>query len=222
MIVNHSNEIINYFSKLNLNFSKPQSAHLLNFTSAVISLDSKKTVAGISRSISRDVHRCNRTRFLNNSPLDDNQLKSARLKNSMENLVYESRASEKSKPIFVSIDDTLIVKSKDRKHIEGLSFQFSHVTGKSEFSHCQVAMSANTGTLSLPLDFKMYLSKDYCQKNNLEFKSKPDLALELIKSLNFVKDNQTYLLMDRWYGSQNLIMEALKLGVHTIVPLKSS
>ncbi|MGL4997488.1 MAG: hypothetical protein ACRC5T_00640 [Cetobacterium sp.] len=59
-------------------------------------------------------------------------------------------------------------------------------------------MNANTGNLSLPLDFKMYLSKDYCQKNNLEFKSKLDLALELVESLNFVKDNTTYLLMDKW------------------------
>ncbi|MGL4997487.1 MAG: transposase [Cetobacterium sp.] len=113
-------------------------AHLLDFTSAVISSESKKTVAGISRSISRDVHHCNRTRFLNNSPLDDNQLKWSRLNNSVNNLIFEANTSKKSKPIFVSIDDTLIVKSKDRKHIEGLSFQFSHVTGKSEFSHSKL------------------------------------------------------------------------------------
>lgn len=124
----------------------------------------------------------------------------------MKNLVLEANSLKKPMPIFISIDDTLIVKSKDRKHIEGLSFQFSHVKGKSEFSHCQVAMSASTGNLSLPLDLKMYLSKDYCQKKNLEFKSKPDLALELIGSLNFTKDNQTYLLMDKWYASKNLII----------------
>ncbi|MGL5049122.1 MAG: hypothetical protein ACRC6A_06925 [Fusobacteriaceae bacterium] len=76
--------------------------------SAVISSEFKKTIAGISRSIPRDVHRCNRTRFLNNSPLDDNQLKSSRLSNSMNNLVFEANTSKKSKPIFVSIDDTLI------------------------------------------------------------------------------------------------------------------
>lgn len=222
MIVEYSKEIINYFSELNLNFSKPQAAHLLDYISAIINIDAKKTVSGISRNISRDIHRCNRARFLTDSPFDDTQLKNSRLENSMKNLVLEANSLKKSMPIFVSIDDTLIVKSKDRKHIEGLSFQFSHVTGKSEFSHCQVAMSASTGNLSLPLDFKIYLSKDYCQKKNLEFKSKPDLALELIESLNFTKDNQTYLLMDKWYASKNLIMEALKLGIHTIVPLKSS
>lgn len=222
MIVKHSEEIINYFSELNLNLSKPQAAHLLDFVSAIITTDARKTVSGISRNISRDIHRCSRTRFLNNSPFDDAQLKNARLENSMKNLVFEANSLKKSMPIFISIDDTLIVKNKDRNHIEGLSFQFSHVTGKSEFSHCQVAMSASNGNLSLPLDFKMYLSKDYCQKKNLEFKSKPDLALELIESLNFTKDNQAYLLMDKWYASKNLIMEALRLGIHTIVPLKSS
>ena len=222
MIVEHSKEIINYLSKLNLNFSKPQTAHLLDFASAVISSESKKTVAGISRSISRDIHPCNRTRFLNKSPFDDNELKLSRINNSMNSLIVEANSLKKPMPIFISIDDTLILKSKDRKQIEGLSFQFSHVTGKAEFSHCQVAMSANTGNLSIPLDFKMYLSKDYCQKKNLEFKSKPDLALDLIQSLNFTKDNQTYLLMDKWYGSKNLIMESLRLGIHTIVPIKSS
>jgi len=113
MIIEHSKEIINYFSELNLNFSKPQTAHLLDFISAIISCESKKTVSGISRGISKNVHRCNRTRFLNDFPFDDNQ--------------------------------------------------FSHVTGKSEFSHCQVAISASTRNLSLPLDLKVYLSKDYCQ-----------------------------------------------------------
>lgn len=136
MIVEYSKEIINYFSELNLNFSKPQTAHLLDFISAIISSESKKTVSGISCGISRNVHRCNRTRFLNDSPFDDNQLKNARLENSMKNLVLEANSLKKSLPIFISIDGTLIVKNKGRKHIDGLSFQFFHVTGKSEFSHC--------------------------------------------------------------------------------------
>ena len=115
MIVEHSKEIINYFSELNLNFSKPQTAHLLDFISAIINTDAKKTISGISRNISRDVQRCNRTRFLNNSPFDEKRLKKSRLENAMNNLVLEANSLKKTMLIFISIDDTLIIKNKDRK-----------------------------------------------------------------------------------------------------------
>lgn len=71
MMVEYFEEIINCFSKLNLNFSKPQADYLLDFISAIITIESKKTISRISR----NVHRCNRTRFLNDSPFDDVQLK---------------------------------------------------------------------------------------------------------------------------------------------------
>ncbi len=42
--------------------------------------------------------------------------------------------------LFLGIDDTLISKSKNTKHIQGLTKLSSHVTGKYEMAHCQVSL----------------------------------------------------------------------------------
>lgn len=103
-----------------------------------------------------------------------------------------------------------------------MSKLFSHVTGKTEWSHCQVALQAKAGNLSIPLDFKIYFSNDYCDSNEIEFKSKNDLAFDLIDNLKLPIDIQCYLLVDKWYASAKLIMYMLSKGIHTIVPLKSN
>ena len=142
------------------------------------------------------------------------------MKLSSDVLVENSFSS--NEPIFLSIYDTLIPKSKDSKSIGGMTKLFSHVSGKYEWAHCQVALYGKSKDLLVPLNFETYLSSDHCKKNNIEFKSKNTLAYELIKDLEFTKEHQTYLLMDSWYSSADLLTNALKEGIHSIVPLKSN
>jgi SRSO17 transposase len=219
-IVKHFEDLINYIYDLNLNFSKPQMKHLLNLISGLINLEGKKNIANLNRNFLNTTNRSNLSRFLTNSPWDEDELVDKRLKLSSNKLVENQLSS--NEPIFLSIDDTLISKSKKSKSIEGMTKLFSHVSGKYEWSHCQVALYAKSGNLSLPLNLKPYLSSDYCEKRKLEFKSKTELAYELIKDLEFTKEHKTYLLMDSWYGAAQLIMNALKEGIHTIVPLKTN
>ncbi len=56
----------------------------------------------------------------------------------------------------------------------------------------------------------------------IQFKSKNELAFDLIKDLKLSETNPTYLLMDSWYSSSKLIMNALGKGIHSIVPLKKN
>ncbi len=102
----------------------------------------------------------------------------------------------------------MISKSKNTKHIQGLTKLHSHVTGKYEMAHCQVLLQGKSNDLSIPLDFKIYLSTEYCEKERIQFKSKNELVFDLIKDLKLSETNSTYLLMDSWYSSSKLIMNA--------------
>ena len=219
-IVKHSQELIKYISELNLNFSKPQRNHLLNLISGLITLEGKKNISNLNRNFFNTKNRSNLSRFLTSSPWDESEFVKKRMKLSSDVLVENSFSS--NEPIFLSIDDTLIPKSKDSKSIGGMTKLFSHVSGKYEWAHCQVALYGKSKDLSVPLNFETYLSSDHCKKNNIEFKSKNTLAYELIKDLEFTKEHQTYLLMDSWYSSADLLTNALKEGIHSIVPLKSN
>lgn len=219
-IVKHSQELIKYISELNLNFSKPQTKHLMNMLSGLINLEGKKNISNLNKNFLNTTNRSNLSRFLTTSPWDENELKNKRIEHGAKLLV--ENAIDSKEPIFLSVDDTLICKSKQSKSIEGMTKLFSHVSGKYEHAHCQVALYGKSKNFSISLNFKTYLSSDYCKENDIEFKSKNILAYELIKDLNFTKEHKTYLLMDSWYSSSSLIMNALKEGIHSIVPLKNN
>lgn len=59
------------------------------------------------------------------------------------------------------------------KYFSEINFNFSRVSGKSEWSHCIVSLHGHSNGLSLPLEFKQYLSKVNCKKQkDKEFKTK--------------------------------------------------
>lgn len=219
-IVKHSEELINYFLSLNLKLTKPQQHHMLNFLSGLINFEGKKNLSNLNRNLLNTTNRSNFNRFLTLSPWDEEDLNQKRLKNSYSKLLENS--TEDNSPLFLSIDDTLISKSKNCKHIEGISKLHSHVTGKYEMAHCQVSLQGKSMDLSIPLDFKIYQTIEYCEEHEIQFKSKNELAFDLIKDLKLPETNRTYLLMDSWYSSSELIMNALGKGIHSIVPLKKN
>jgi len=221
MIVKHSDDFSNYFSLLKNDLSIPQTKHALDLSSAIIASKGKKTISELNRNFLRDINRSNRTRFLIQSPWNENLLNESRIKNSLTEISKQASLKPGS-PIFLSIDDTLVSKTCKRNKIEGLSKQFSHVTGKFEWCHPLVSMQIKHGTLSIPLDFKIYTNKEFCTQNNTEFQSKNDLALQLMEHVSFSELNPMYLLMDSWYSSANLIMKVLAKGIHSITPLKSN
>lgn len=219
-IIKHSEELIKYNLDLNINLSNPQTRHLLNLVTGVINIDGSKNISNLNRSFFYSTNRSNLSRFLTHSPWDEEEVNSKRLEYSYNKVLKEAEKS--NEPIFFSIDDTLITKKRNSKKIEGMTSLFSHVTGKSEWSHCQVALQAKSGNFSIPLNFKIYFSKDYCEKDKIDFKSKNDLAVDLIDDLKLPLSIQCYLLVDKWYASYKLIMDMLSRGIHTIVPLKSN
>ena len=128
--IDNNQGILNFIEELNLKLSKPQLNHLLNLMTGIVNVDGKRNISNISSKIFQSKDRSCMTKFLNNAPWDEDRMNISRIKYALSHI-----SPKKSEPIFVAIDDTVIPKSKDTKHIEGMGYHFSHCEGKTVWSH---------------------------------------------------------------------------------------
>ncbi|WP_053366279.1 transposase [Bacillus sp. FJAT-27245] len=124
--------------------------------------------------------------------------------------------------IFLIFDDTGCRKDISTRKMEGLDFHFSHTEGKSVWSHCLVTSHIVAEGYSAAWDFRPYFWKGQCEKQGLPFKSKADLAREMIEAFPATEEEQVYVLMDSWYTSKNLIDSCLAKCFHVIGAVKSN
>ncbi len=139
-----------------------------------------------------------------------------------KNALNEMKNASSEDPFFFSIDDTLSTKKTFSKNIQGLKFNYSHVSNKNEWSHCITSLHGHFNGLSLPLDFKTYLSKDSSAEQNRPFKTKIDLALDTLEGVNIQLERKSYVLTDNWYTSAEFINKTQQLGFQVISGIKSN
>ncbi|XID92062.1 transposase [Paenibacillaceae bacterium WGS1546] len=134
---------------------------------------------------------------------------------------HEKRGDDRSL-IFILVDDTCCKKETSTKKMEALGFQYSHEAGKSIWCHCVVTSHVVSEGSSYAWDFRPYFREEYCTENRLPFKSKNDLALEMIEAFPASPDEQVYVLMDSWYTSEKVINACNRKGFHVIAAVKSN
>ncbi len=117
---------------------------------------------------------------------------------------YLKNTAKKSKAGFLIIDDTVIEKQGKPKKIEGLGWHYSHSKGRTVYGHCMVSSHYRIGDISFPDDFRFYLNEDIADRCGNEFKSKPDIACELIEKFESFTGEKVYCLTDSWYTSEKL------------------
>ncbi|SEP12151.1 DDE superfamily endonuclease [Paenibacillus sophorae] len=124
--------------------------------------------------------------------------------------------------IFLLVDDTSCKKRVTTRQMEGLDFHFAHDEGKGVWSHCVVTTHLVCGDQSFAWDFRPYFREQYCQEHNLNFKSKNDLALEMISAFPATANETVYVLMDSWYTSQKMLDACNSRGFHVIADVKTN
>lgn len=123
---------------------------------------------------------------------------------------------------FLIIDDTVNPKPKAEK-IEGLDYHFSGTENKSVWSHCVVTSNFTAGDISTPVDYCPYYRKERCKNINKPFKSKVQIAEELINNFEMPsKCEKIYILTDSWYSNKDVIYIGLKQDYHLIGAVKSN
>ena len=213
-----NSDFFKYFFTLNCKWSLPQRRHLSTFVDGIINSDGKKNLSNIWRNSFNSKDRSSFNKFLLYSPWDDERLSLQRKKNALNEMV---KAGKKD-PFFFSIDDTLSTKQVASKNIQGMKFNYSHVSNKNEWSHCIVSLQGHSNGLSLPLDLKTYLSEESGAEHNRSFKTKVDLALETLKEVDIQLERKSYVLIDSWYTSAEFINESQSLGFQVIGGIKSN
>ncbi|WP_257346995.1 hypothetical protein [Pseudalkalibacillus decolorationis] len=97
--------------------------------------------------------------------------------------------------MFFIVDDTQCKKDRTTCRMEGLDHHFSHSDGKTVWSHSLLTPHLFSEGHSLSWDFHPYLREVFCQSHGQTFKSKNDLAIELIQSYQPLEDEQVYVLV---------------------------
>lgn len=104
----------------------------------------------------------------------------------------------KSKKGALIIDDTFCYKTG--RKMKGVFENFCHLLKKQVLSHVVVTSVYKTPKISIGYDFKVYIPKEIAE----DFKSKYDLALEIIKDA-FNRDLIKRVYVDSWYCQPELL-----------------
>ncbi|URZ01374.1 IS701 family transposase [Clostridium felsineum] len=218
-IVSINDELYNYLNDVNYGMNKPQFHHITTIINGLINLDGTKSLSKISENILTAKSSSSIYRFLSRSKWDDSLID----RNRINYLKLHFNKLIKPKSVgFLVIDDTVNPKIQSKK-MQGLSYNHCHTEGKTLWSHCVVTSNFVAGDMSIPLNYKPYLSEENCKKHNKTFMGKSDIALNFINSFEKPSTcDKLYCLVDSWYTSENLINGSLLKGFNLIGALKSN
>jgi SRSO17 transposase len=215
--------IVKFILVLKLEFSKPQRNHLFTLVHGIILCAGRKNITQIRNAARQDCHLSSITNFLNHAPWCVNRMQRRRMQFVMEKIQTKRKKNgDVRRLVFFIVDDTCCKKETSTKKMEALSFQYSHEAGKSVWCHCVVTSHVVSEGDSYAWDFRPYYREEYCTEHGLSFKSKNDLALEMIEAFPATQDEQVYVLMDSWYTSEKVINACNRKGFHVIAAVKTN
>lgn len=154
-IVSINYELYNYLNDVNYGMNKLQFHHITTVINGLINLDGTKSLSKILENILTAKSSSYIYRFLSRSKWDDSLID----RNCINYLKLHFNKLIKSKSVgFLAIDDTVNPKIQAKK-MQGLSYNHCHTEGKTLWSHCVVTSNFVAGDMSIPLNYKPYLSE---------------------------------------------------------------
>jgi len=214
--------IVKFIFALHLGLSKPQMNHLLSLMHGIILCEGRKTVTQMRRQTKAQRDLSCMTRFLSESPWNHHTVNRQRLRY-LRGLIQREQAKCPDKQVvFLLLDDSNCKKDSSAKKMERLDYHFSHSDGKSVWSHVLVTTHVVTADLSVPWDFRPYFREEACTNLGVPFKSKIDLAVELVQDFEIGDQTSVYVLFDSWYASKKLVDACNAKGFHVIGAFKTN
>jgi SRSO17 transposase len=141
-------------------------------------------------------------------------------------------AMQKHGPVVAWIvDDTGF--PKKGKHSVGVTRQYCGQVGKQENCRVAVSLSVATWSSSLPISYRLYLPKEWAEDSErrkkaevpeeIQFQTKPEIALEQIRAAVAAKVARGIVLADAAYGINTEFREGLTgLGLQYVVGVQGS
>lgn len=210
-MLSESHSIIKFLQMLNLDqfLTKPQFEHFMFFMFQMLSEKYHGKISDFEHA-----HRTSSGRFLNDSPWDDQLIKSVVQDYLIDWIYNHSRLTKK--PIYVIIDDTTCMKTKPSSQaenpIENCDWHFSHLERRNVYGHQFVTVILRCGDVSFPFEILPY------EKEN---QSKIQLAKEIIKRLPR-PPHKGYVEADCWYTSKEMMNTAIEAGFIYLGAIKTN
>jgi SRSO17 transposase len=121
------------------------------------------------------------------------------------------------------LDDTVVPKSGTA--FDRLGVHYSSTLDKTVRGHCFVVLYARMGPFRFPVAYRWYLNEVYCPEAGMEFKTKPQLALEMLKKFTFpatLRVSSLELLVDGGYAEKDILHYADSEGWYFYARLTSN
>ena len=187
--------------------------HLRKITESIIDFEGKHTISKLNQHQVNGTDVSNDIKFIRNSNWAERDLLR---QYHMKMMRYTGKTSTG----ILAIDDTVIEKRTMTKKMEGLLFHYSHTKGKSTYGHCIVSSHYRKGDISVPYDFDFYLNEREAKKLKVKFKTKVEIAQDLIERFKPFGDERVFVTMDSWYTSEKIIKKSLAQGYHVVGGVK--
>jgi hypothetical protein len=193
-------------------FGAPAFEHFKSYVHGLI-VSENLTVEGINRIFIQAGHPSSLNRFLTAGIWKQQEVNDARID------ILRTQGALGSKG-WLAIDDTLT--HKTGKKIEGVGIFWDHSEKRYVLAHNIVtAEFVNPKGDSHPLDFRLYLKKEQSQEKRVPFKTKIDLAQELVEDALQRGLEIQGAPFDNWFASKDFIKFLQGKDLHWVTRLKS-
>lgn len=177
-------------------FGAPAFRHFQTYVCGLI-IAENLTVEGINRIFINRKHPSSLNRFMTWSVWDRKEVNGTRLE------ILKADGGIQGKGWLV-IDDTLAHKTGTA--IEAVGILKDHAENRYVLAHNIVtAVFVKRDGTCHPIDFSLYFKEEYCEKKKAPFKTKIELAMELVEKAGSLGLEIEAVLFDSWYASKEFI-----------------
>ena len=193
-------------------FSGQPKKHFKEYLTGLI-VTENFTVSGINSLFIDANDQSSMNRFLTDYEWNEKKVNDTRLK-----LLQDNQETKYKKHGLVVIDDTIIHKTGES--IEGVGWIFDHCANKTVLGQSVVTSHYIDSKVNYPIDYRFYFSKKSDYAKQAEFKSKIQLAIELIND-SVIRGIEGGFVMDSWFICNDVVNEAEKHNRFIVGRIKS-
>lgn len=187
----------------------------MRYLTGLMVLPERKNVSQISRSFVDYKDQSSMNNFITDSTWSDKEFHDMAIR-----VVKDQIAKQKIEHGKLVIDDTLSEKSG--KHIEGVGWFRDLSKNKDILAHNIISTHYFAGTFHVPLDFEIYVKKEDCRPDKAKFRTKIEMAKELMKKAASYNLPISVVIFDSWYADEGLISLVKSLGIEAYVTEEKS
>jgi len=236
-IVCLSDELRQFMTAFRTCFSKRQWKYFVTVLLGLIECEERKTMTGLLRVVGERVSLSGFSRFLNKWPWSPEQVAQTWLQRFRQRMVptvqaeHQRLKEERPKSVgrpkatvvtgYLIYDDSVHVKLKGCK-MGGIGRHYSSTERRVVPGHCLFSGLYRLLGQCCPLVPEMYRQKAVCEREEVAFRSKIDMAVESIGRFEPVPETKTHVLVDSWFHCKRVSRAAQARGWDFSGGLKSN